>query len=154
MASKESPKGRMSGTAAAVQVLISRNNKEISIVDLTAEAIDAGWSPRGKSPRQTLSSALHNEIRRRGNRARFAKGRRPGSWKLSAAGVYYANEQVCMALHATEPDFGKSMELLMEAHDYSTADEDEALARGDLVIGSDGRLLPKGDPDLMLGGKE
>ena len=153
-APQESAKRGISGTAAAVQVLINRNYKEISIMELTAEAIDAGWSPKGKSRKQTLSSALHSEIRRRGDRARFAKGRRPGTWKLSTAGVYYANEQVCLALHAIELDFGKSMELLMKAHDYSTADEDEALARGDLVISNDGRLLPKGDPDLVLAGRE
>ena len=130
---------------------MNRNNKEISIVELIAEAIGAGWSPKGKSPQKTLSSVLHNEIRRRGDRTRFAKGRRPGTWKLSKAGVHYANEQVCMALHATEPDFHKSMALMMKAFDYSTADEDEALARGDLVLSRDGRLLPKGDPDLVLG---
>jgi hypothetical protein len=90
---KESAKGGISGAAAAVQVLMNRNNKETSIVELTAEAIDAGWSPKGKSPKQTLSSALHNEIRQRGDYARFAKGRRPGMWKLSTAGVNYANEQ-------------------------------------------------------------
>ena len=72
---------------------MKRNNKEISIVELTAEAIKDGWSPKGKSPKQTLSSVLHDEIRRRGDRARFAKGRRPGTWKLSTAGVNYANEQ-------------------------------------------------------------
>ena len=102
---------------------MKRNNKEISIVELTAEAIKDGWSPKGKSPKQALSSVLQNEIRRRGDRARFAKGRRPGTWKLSTAGVNYANEQICMALHANEPCFHKSMELLMKAHDYSTADE-------------------------------
>jgi hypothetical protein len=109
---------------AAVQVLASRDNKEITIVELTAEAVKAGWSPKGKSPRRTLSSVLHNEIRRRGDRSRFAKGRRPETWTLSTAGVHYANEQVCMALSSTEPDMHRSMALLMKAHDYSTADED------------------------------
>jgi hypothetical protein len=39
----------------------------------------------------------------------------------------------------------------MKAHDYSVADEDAAIARGDLVLSRDGRLLPKGDPALVLG---
>ena len=85
---------------------MNRNNKEIAIAELTAEAMKAGWSPKGKSPKRTLSSVLHNEIRRRGSLARFAKGSRPGMWKLSTAGVHYANEQICMALLATEPDTG------------------------------------------------
>ena len=118
------PKGKVSGTAAAIQVLTNRNNKEIPIVELSADAMKAGWSPKGKSPKQTLSNVLHSEIRRRGSLARFAKGRRPGTWKLSSAGVSYANEQICMALHATEPDTGMQMALLMKAHDYSVADED------------------------------
>jgi hypothetical protein len=118
------PKGKVSGTAAAVQVLINRNNKDISTVELTAEAMKAGWSPKGTSPKQTLSAALHSEIRRRGDRARFAKGKRPGMWKLSAAGVEYANEQICMALHATEPDTSMQMALLMKASDCSDAYED------------------------------
>ena len=121
----QSPKA-VSGIAAAIHVLATRNNKEITVAQLTAEAMKAGWSPKGKSPKRTLIAALHNEIRRRGDRARFAKGRQPGMWKLSKAGVHYANEQVCMALHATEPDFHKSMTLLMKAHDYSVADEDGA----------------------------
>ena len=84
----------------------------------------AGWSPKGRSPKQTLSSVLHNEIRRRGDRARFAKGKRPGMWKLSEAGVDYANEQICMALHATEPDLCKGMDLFIMAYDCSMATED------------------------------
>jgi len=111
-------------TDAAVEVLASRNNKEITIAELTAEAMKAGWSPKGRSPRQTLSRVLHNGIKRRGDRARFAKGGRPESWRLSTAGVHYANEQICMALSATEPDSHRSMALLMKAHDFSVADED------------------------------
>ena len=120
------PKGKVSGTAAAVQVLMNRNNKEIPIVELSADAMKAGWSPntKGRSPRQTLSAALRNEIKRRGSLARFAKGRRPGTWRLSTAGIYYANEHVCMALHATEPDTSMQMALLMKASDYSDAYED------------------------------
>ena len=101
----ESARRPISGTDAAVQVLATRNNKEISIVELTAEAMKADWSPKGKSPKQTLSSVLHNEIRRRGDRSRFAKGRRPGTWRLSTAGVHYANEQVCMALNCHRAGF-------------------------------------------------
>ena len=106
-------------------MLANRNNKQISIVELTAEAIKAGWSPKGKSPKRTLSSVLHSEIRRRGNLARFAKGKRPGMWKLSTAGVYYANEQICMALHDGEVDRGMQMACLATASDYSVVDEDD-----------------------------
>ena len=108
---------------AAVQVLASRDNEEISIEELTAEAMEAGWSPKDKAPRQTLSRVLQNEIRR-GSRSRFAKGRQSESWRLTTAGVLYANEQICLALSATEPDMHRSMALLMKAHDYSVADED------------------------------
>ncbi len=124
-AQKESASRRISGTTAAVQVLMDRNNKEISIVELTAEAMKAGWSPKGKSPKQTLSNALRNEIRRRGSLARFAEGKRPGRWKLSTAGVYFAYEHTCMALLATEPDSAMRMALLMTADDYSVTDEDD-----------------------------
>lgn len=124
-APKESARRGISGTAAVVQVLANRNNKEISIVELTAEAMQAGWSPKGKSPKQTLNSVLRNEIRRRGSLARFAKGSQPGRWKLSTAGVYYANEQICMTLLQTEPDRGMQMALLMTAGDYSVVDEDD-----------------------------
>ena len=124
-APKESARRGISATAAVVQVLLNRNNEEISIVELAAEAMKAGWSPKGRSPEQTLSRVLRNEIRRRGSLARFAKGNRPGMWKLSTAGVYYANEQVCMALLTTEPDRGMQMALLMSADDYSVADESD-----------------------------
>ena len=122
---KESARRGISGTAAAVRVLMNRNNKDISIVELTAEAMQAGWSPKGKSPKQTLSGVLRNEIRRRGSLARFAEGKRPGRWKLSTAGVYFAYEHTCMALLATEPDTGMRMALLMTADDYTVTDEDD-----------------------------
>ncbi len=124
-AQKEPAKKRISGTAAVVQVLMERDNKEIPVAELTAEAMHAGWSPKGKAPKQTLSSALRNEIRRRGSLARFAQGSQPGIWKLSTAGVYYANEQTCMALIDGEPDTGMRMALLMTAGDYSVTDEDD-----------------------------
>ena len=85
-------------------MLLNRNNKEISIVKLTAAAMKEGWSPKGKSHKQTLSRVLHIEIRRGGDRALFAKGSRPGRWKLSAAGVQYANENVHMAIVYSAPD--------------------------------------------------
>ena len=103
-APEESDGWEVPGTDAAVEVLLTRNNKEISIVELTAEAMKVGWSPKGKSPKKTLSSVLHNEIRRRGDCARFAKGSRPGKWKLSAAGVQYANEITHMDLVYSSPD--------------------------------------------------
>ena len=103
-APEESASGGISGTDAAVQVLMNLNNKEISIVELTAAAMKEGWSSKGKYPKQTLSATLRNEIKRRGSRARFAKGSRPGTWKLSTAGVQYANEQAHLALVYSHPD--------------------------------------------------
>ena len=122
---KEPATRRISGTAAAVQVLMNRNNKEISIVELTAAAMKEGWSSNGKSPEQTLSSALHNEIRRRGRPRSVRQGQPAWNWKLTTAGIHYANEQICMALLTTEPDTGMRMALLMSAGDYSVVDEDD-----------------------------
>ena len=77
----------MSGTAAAVKVLRRRKNKEMSANDLLTACQEAGWKPEGKTPKQTLVAAIQNEIKRKGDKARFAKGSTPGTWKLSDAGV-------------------------------------------------------------------
>ena len=77
----------MSGTEAAVKVLKKRKNKEMTANDLLAACQEAGWKPEGKTPKQTLVAAIQNEIKRKGDKARFAKGSTPGTWKLSDAGV-------------------------------------------------------------------
>jgi hypothetical protein len=75
------------GTDAVFRVLKHRRNDAVSIAELTAAAIAAGWSPRGKNPKHTLGAALLNEIKQRGDCARYAKGSRRGTRKLSAAGL-------------------------------------------------------------------
>ena len=77
----------MSGTLAAVKVLRRRKNKEMTANDLLAACQEAGWKPGGKTPKQTLVAAIQNEIKRKKEKARFAKGNEPGTWKLSEAGL-------------------------------------------------------------------
>ena len=77
----------LSGTAAAVKVLRRRKNKEMTAGALLTACLEAGWKPEGKTPKQTLVAALQNEMKRKGDKARFAKGDAAGTWKLSPAGM-------------------------------------------------------------------
>ena len=56
-------------------------------------------------------------------------------------------------LMAKRPSFHESFRKLMAEADAEYADEDAAIARGDLVPTPDGRLLPAGDPALAPGYK-
>ena len=49
------------------RVLKHRRNEEVSIVELTAAAIAAGWRPQGKNPKRALGDALRYEIKTRGD---------------------------------------------------------------------------------------
>ena len=52
---------------------------------------------------------------------------------------------------ASNPEFHEPFRELMDLADAEIADEDAAIARGDLVWSPDGRLLPAGDPALVPG---
>lgn len=67
-------KGRMSGLAAAAQILADRQNTPMNTTELVAAAREAGyWSPEGKTPAATLYSAILREIGTKGDEARFIK---------------------------------------------------------------------------------
>jgi hypothetical protein len=52
---------------------------------------------------------------------------------------------------AANPNVHKVMRNLMAQSDAEDGDEDAAIARGDLVLHDNGRLLPAGDPALVPG---
>jgi hypothetical protein len=120
------PPGPMHATDAVFRVLKHRRDEEVSIAVLTAAAIDAGWRPRSKNPRLALGAALRNEIKQRGDRARYVRGTRRGTWRLSAAGLRHEDEEDIMARFMADPAFHESFRRLMDECD-AEEDDDEGL---------------------------
>jgi len=112
------------GADAVFRVLKHRRNEDVSIVELTAAAIADGWRPRGENPKRALGDALRYEIKQRGDRARYARGTRPGWWKLSEAGLRYEDKEDIMARFDADPEYHKSFRRLMAEYDAEEAEEE------------------------------
>ena len=138
MYTNDRPPKPIRGVDAVFPVLKHRRNEEVSIVELTAAAFADGWRPRGKNPKRALGDALRHEIKTRGDRARYARGTRPGWWKLSAAGLVYEDEEDIFARFDADPEYHRSFRRLMAEHDAEWAEEDG--------FDSDGATGAGGDP--------
>ena len=112
------------GTNAAFGVLKHRRHEEVSIAELTTAAIAAGWRPQSKNPERALGDALRYEIKTRGDLARYARGSRRGTWRLSEAGLRYEDEEDIMARFDADPEYHKSFRRLMAEHDADVAEEE------------------------------
>ena len=109
---------------AVFRVLKHRRTEEVSIAELAAAAIADGWRPQGKNPRRALGDTLRYEITQRGDHARFARGSRRGTWRLSEAGLRYKDDEDIMARFDADPEYHRSFRRLMAEHDAEWADED------------------------------
>jgi hypothetical protein len=70
----------MSGLDAAYKILLE-SGKPMNAKSITKIALEQGiWTPQGSTPDMTLSAALQNDVRKKGEQSRFAKADQPGHY--------------------------------------------------------------------------
>jgi hypothetical protein len=78
-------RGAMSGLDAAYKILLE-NGVAMNAKTITNIALEQGiWNPQGATPDMTLSAALQNDVKRKGDASRFIKASTPGHYIARAA---------------------------------------------------------------------
>jgi hypothetical protein len=68
----------MSGLDAAYKILLE-TGQAMNPKTITKIALEQGiWNPQGSTPDLTLSAALQNDVKKKGNQSRFARADQPG----------------------------------------------------------------------------
>jgi type I site-specific restriction endonuclease len=75
----------MSGLDAAYKILLE-TGQPMNAKTITKIALEQGiWNPQGATPDLTLSAALQNDVKKKGERSRFARADQPGHYILRNA---------------------------------------------------------------------
>jgi hypothetical protein len=70
----------MSGLDAAYKILLE-SGKPMNAKSITKIALEQGiWTPQGSTPDMTLSAALQNDVKKKGEQSRFAKADQAGHY--------------------------------------------------------------------------
>jgi hypothetical protein len=70
----------MSGLDAAYKILLE-SGQPMNAKSITKIALEKGiWNPQGSTPDMTLSAALQNDVKKKGDQSRFAKADQPGHY--------------------------------------------------------------------------
>ena len=70
----------MSGLDAAYKIFLE-SGQPMNAKSITKIALEQGiWNPQGSTPDMTLSAALQNDVKKKGDQSRFAKADQPGHY--------------------------------------------------------------------------
>lgn len=70
----------MSGLDAAYKILLE-SGQPMNAKSITKIALEQGiWTPQGSTPDMTLSAALQNDVKKKGDQSRFVKADQPGHY--------------------------------------------------------------------------